>query len=174
LAERLQRLGAKVTLLIGPGPAGCVNKEVKVIHFKFFDELRNKITQELRRKQYDVVIHSAAVSDFAPVHKFKGKVDSHKSISLKLKPLPKIIRDIKYFAPQSILVMFKLESGVSDNILINRAKAAQVKAKAELIVANRLDPYQAFVIDGKGSVFPANSKNDLIKKLIKGIQSLCL
>ncbi|MDD4980598.1 MAG: phosphopantothenoylcysteine decarboxylase [Candidatus Omnitrophica bacterium] len=192
LARKLISLGAKVTLLLGAVESCCLDKKInpalsyddnrqcrrkggiKLIRFKFFGELRNRLNKELSAKKYDYIIHSAAISDFKPTRIFNGKLDSQKAISLKLKPLPKVFRDIQRVSPKSRLVMFKLEAGVSDNTLIQRAKAAQHKAGAEFIVANTLRPYRAFVIDRRGNILSANSKNDLVRKLIKRIQFLCL
>lgn len=169
LAKEAARQGFKVTLFLGPVYDSCLNESIKIIRFKFFEELRNKIKRELCLKKYDYVIHSAAVSDFKPIRIFKGKIDSQRAISLKLKPLPKIFRDIQRVSPQTKLVVFKLETGVSDNTLIQRAKAAQHKAGAEFIVANLLKPYRAFIIDRKGNIVLASSKNELVKKLLKKI-----
>ena len=45
-------------------------------------------------KKYDAVIMPAALSDFIPTHT-KGKLDSTKPISLKMKKAPKIINNIR-------------------------------------------------------------------------------
>jgi len=47
LAERFAQQGAKVTLLLGPVSNCCLNKKIRVINFKFFDELRDKLIREL-------------------------------------------------------------------------------------------------------------------------------
>ncbi len=115
LAQKLARLGAKVTLLLGPVDRCCLDKRIKIVSFAFFEELRNKIRRELTLRRYDFIIHNAAVSDFAPAV-IKGKIASGKPFFLKLKPLPKITGVIKRLAPEAKLAIFKLESGVSDNI----------------------------------------------------------
>jgi len=164
------RSGSKVINAFGIETC-CLNKKIKIIRFNFFAELRSKIKKELGSKRYDYVIHSAAVSDFAPRSKFKGKFDSKKSISLSLRPLPKIYKDIRRISPKTKLVMFKLENRVSDNNLIQTAKLTQRAADAEFIVANRLNPYRAFIIDREGNaIFKIKSKRELINKLLKVIQ----
>ena len=37
LAEKLASMGAKVTLLIGPGDLCCLKKNIRLIRFKFFE-----------------------------------------------------------------------------------------------------------------------------------------
>lgn len=167
LAEKLEKLGGKVTLLLGPVGACCVSKKIKLIRFKFFDDLKNIIVKELKSKKYDIVIHSAAVSDFKPAEAVNGKISSDKPRVLKLVSLPKIVRFIRRIAPEAILVMFKLECGVSNNVLIKRAKHAQNKMGADIAVANRINPYRAFIIDRLGNAISTENKNELVEELTK-------
>ncbi len=166
LAERLQRRGAKVTLLLGPVGVCCLNKKIKLIRFKFFQEFKNKIIKELSTRRYDVVIHNAAVSDFQP-DKHKGKISSAKVTSLKLRPAPKIINYIRRLAPQATLIMFKLESGISKARLIKKAKQAKDTAAADLVVANMLNPYRAFIMNRAENIIPVRSKGELVNRLTK-------
>jgi len=167
LAEKLQRLGAKVTLLMGPAGTRCLNKKIRLIRFKFFDELKNLIKRELKSNKYDIVIHSAAVSDFKPAQSIKGKINSGRPYNLKLLPLPKVIRDIRILNPKAKLVMFKLEYGISDKALIERARKALVTYRADLVIANAIYPrYKAFILDEKNVYSQVNSKKELVKKLI--------
>lgn len=164
LANALQRMGAKVTLLLGPVNSCCLNKKIRIVNFEFFKDLRSKIRQELSSRRYDLIIHNAAVADFAP-EPFKGKITSERPLSLRLKPLPKISADIRRLAPQAKLIIFKLESGVSDNTLIKRALASRDKLGADVVVANRLNPYRAFIIGKTGSIISVKSRISLVNKL---------
>ena len=65
--------------------------------------------------------------------------------------------------------MFKLESVDKDKTLIQRAKRAQEEFGAELIVANRLNPYKAFILDRENNRIPAENRQDLAKKLIRAL-----
>jgi phosphopantothenoylcysteine decarboxylase/phosphopantothenate--cysteine ligase len=138
-----------------------------VINFRFFSELKDILRRELKNKNYDIVIHSAAVSDFKPDYKLKGKLNSDKGCRLKLIPLEKLVVLIRRFAPKSILVMFKLEPTVTDKTLIQRAKSSRDMVGADMVVANRLSPYRAFIIDKENNQIKAQSKQELAKKLIK-------
>ena len=40
--------GAKVTLVIGPSCGYNLNKSIRIIHFRFFDELKNILKRELK------------------------------------------------------------------------------------------------------------------------------
>ncbi|MDI6605541.1 MAG: phosphopantothenoylcysteine decarboxylase [Candidatus Omnitrophota bacterium] len=170
LADSLQRLGAKVTLLLGPVESSAASGKIKLIRFRFFEELKNKIIRELRLGKYDLVIHNAAVADFKAQRTAKGKLDSGKSYLLKLKPLPKITLLIRRYAPGAKIIIFKLESGVCDNILIQRAGRALINAAADFIVANRITPYRAFIMDRKGCIAKATSKGELVRRLLRSIK----
>ena len=165
LAEHLLQQGAGVTLLLGPQALGKVSKKIRVIRFQFFDALRKKVIQELGSRKYDWIIHAAAVSDFAPQGRIKGKLSSGKKLVLALRPLPKILHDIRERAKKAKVVMFKLECGVSAKTLVLRARRAQLKAGADFVVANSLDPYRAFIVDADGHVVSVRNKKDLVHKL---------
>jgi phosphopantothenoylcysteine decarboxylase/phosphopantothenate--cysteine ligase len=166
LAKQAQEKGAQVTLFLGNSSIDWENKSINICGFKFFKELRSRLIKELRLRQYDIIIHSAAVSDFRPNRQYPGKLNSGKAVSLKLSPLPKIIKDIRGLAPLAKLVMFKLETGVPDRALIQRAKRAQIKAGADFIVANRINPYRAFIINDAGKIYAVSSKVKLASQLL--------
>jgi phosphopantothenoylcysteine decarboxylase/phosphopantothenate--cysteine ligase len=207
LAERLSRLGARVTLLLGPaggcilppypkspssfragmkvgreflpqrrprskeGGCGGLQKKIKIIRFKFFDELRKIIRRLLTTYHYDIIVHSAAVSDFGPKATLKGKLKSGESYNLKLAPLPKIADEIRLLAPLAKLILFKLEYGVSDEELIKRSHDALMASNADLTVANRIEPsYKAYILDKNRIYRKADSKERLIQGLITAMK----
>lgn len=171
LAEKLIKEQAKVTLVLGPVGSRRIDRRIRLVKFRFFDELRARLKKELRSKKYDIVIHSAAVSDFKPEQPVKGKLKSGKTYGVRLIPLPKIILDIKRFASAGVkLVLFKLEAGVSDARLICRARKALLKSRADLIVANRITPsYEAFILNKDKILCRPNSKKELADKLLSFI-----
>ncbi|MFH1338623.1 MAG: phosphopantothenoylcysteine decarboxylase [Candidatus Omnitrophota bacterium] len=168
IAEEAKKQGAQVRLFLGPAGLDYSNKSIRIRRFKYFSELKDIISKELSKKLYDIIIHSAAVSDFSTV-KFKGKLESSRDYNLKLKRLPKIIKIMRRLAPDAKLVMFKLESGLSDALLISKAELAQHKINADYVVANRTNPYRAFIISKKGNSIVASSKVELAKKLLKSL-----
>lgn len=167
LARQARKKGAKVTLFLGPSNINLQDKSIDIRHFKFFNDLRKGIIKELSSRHYDIIIHSAAVSDFKPERQYRKKLASGQGHNLKLLPLPKIVKDIRRLARQARLIMFKLESGVSDKLLIKRAKEAQVKTGADFVVANRIKPYRAFLINNEGEIVSLNDKVKLANKLLE-------
>lgn len=168
LAEKLAQRGAKVTLLLGQCEACCLNKKIRLIRFKYFDELKETVKRELKKRRFEIIIHSAAVSDFRPAKSSKGKLASGIAQNLRLFPLPKIAQDIRNLAPKSKLVLFKLESGIKDKTLIERARNTLLKHEADLIIANRIQPdYKAFILNKRNVYCKVDSKHELVNRLIK-------
>lgn len=170
LAEKLQDLGAKVTLLLGPAESCCLNKRIKLIHFKFFDDLKNKIKRELTSKKYDILIHSAAIPDYKPEKIYHGKIKSGISNwRLKLIPTTKIIDSIKKIKPSLLVVGFKFETKVRKDMLIGKARELIQRANLDFVVANTIDKkYRAYIVNNYNQVYgPVFNKSALTEKLIK-------
>jgi phosphopantothenoylcysteine decarboxylase/phosphopantothenate--cysteine ligase len=203
LAERLLGLGAAVTLLLGPFPNGaflrrvssgsrrdtkakttfgteacCLNRKIKLLRFKFFEDLKNIIKRELSSKKYDIVIHSAAVSDYRPLRNYIQKIKSDKKIwSLDLVPTAKIIDLIRKIDRSLFVVGFKFELQVTKSILFERTKELIERANLDLAVANTIDKskYRAYIINNNNQIHgPVLNKKDLVVKLISFIRgNLC-
>ena len=170
LAEKLLSKGAKVTLLLGPAGTCCLNKKIRLIPFKFFDELKAKITRELKAKKYDIFIHAAAVADYRPQKSYRQKIKSHLNrLQLKLVATPKIIDGIKKIDPQIFLVGFKFDPQAEKKQLIAQAKTLAKRANLDLVVANSINKgaYQAYILNHKNIYGPLRNKNALARELIK-------
>lgn len=178
IAEEMSRNGAKVTLLIGPGRATLpkASKNLLIIKFKYFDELLFLVKEELTKKKYDIMIHSAAVSDYTPVSVYGGKIKSGKADSvIKLKPTVKIVDLIKKLSPDIFLVKFKLEVGVTKEKLVDIAFSSMNASKADLIVANEFGEtkkeHRAYIVDNSKKIITCNGKDDIAKKLLSVVSS---
>lgn len=168
-AQRLHSLGAKVTLLMGPGECFSIDKKIRVIRFKFFDELLNIIKKEVGSRKFDAVIHSAAVSDYKPLVKYQGKIGSGKpSWRLDLVPAPKIIDQIKKMDRSVFCVGFKYEPAGKKDFIIKKARLLLKRANLDLVVANSVNKngYIAYIV-GDRTVGPLASKIVMINKLVK-------
>lgn len=175
LADKLSRLGAKVTLLLGPVESCCLNKNIRLIRFKFFEELKNKLEKELKSKKYDILIHSAAVSDFRPVVTYSGKINSQeKNFLLKLKATPKLIGLFKKRMHSLFVIAFKFEPKAKIESLIREAKMLQNKYSCDLVVANTIfgNRYLAYIVGKSHFVGPLGKKEHLVQGLIKTIKNI--
>ena len=173
IARAFRDRGFRVTLLLGPSVFCPQDKKINIIRFKYFEELRNLIVRELKDRNYKAVIHSAAISDFTPCRLYKGKISSSKGgLALKLRPAPKIIKDIRRERNDIFLVQFKLEVGKKRKDLINVACNSLVKNNADLVVANDLEDfkglsYRGYIIDKNKNVAIVRTRKGLAHKLIE-------
>lgn len=171
LAQRLAEQGARVTLMLGPVEKIYNNKTVRVINFRFFDELRSLLKSELKKTHYAAVIHTAAVSDYAPeIRKAHKKISSElKALRLELKPTPKIIDSLRKISPDSFLIGFKFEPGLKGDKLVRKARLLIRRAELDLAVANSIcnKQYVAYLVAAQKQDGPFFSKEKMVKNLVK-------
>ena len=157
------------------------------------------LLQEMKRivPEYQVLIHSMAVSDYSPVYmtgldqvqashdlsEFLHKKNMESKISSKdevqvlfLKKNPKIISLVKEWNPSIHLIGFKLLVDVTKEHLIQIARESLEKNQADLIVANDLtqinaDQHLAYLVEEK-DYHIATSKQEIADLLTKRIQEL--
>lgn len=135
LASELVSAGAKVTLVYGPGIA-TPPKRAKVIPVRTAKEMFDAVKKEMK-KEFDVVILTAAASDYTAEKVSKTKIKSSKKrLTVRLKQAPKIIDQIKKIQKNVFLVGFKAETNLSIKALENIAKKKMKESKADLIIAN--------------------------------------
>jgi phosphopantothenoylcysteine synthetase/decarboxylase len=162
LADKFKKLGAKVTLLLGPGDFYRASQTgVKLIRFKYFSELAQLLDQELKNGDYTAVVHAAAVADYQPKAVMQRKVSSQReSWKINLVPTPKLIQGFKKYQPDLFTVGFKFESNANKNLLVEKGNALLRSANLDLVVANsnKHKGYQAYCLDGKNSYGPFLNK----------------
>lgn len=166
------KTGANITLLFGPGDVKLppANRFLRIIRYKYYDELLKLVKNEVKYKKYDIIIHSAAVADYVPVNTSMGKIKSgQKDLVIHFKPTIKIVDLIKRLAPHTFLVKFKLEVGLNKKQLLGVAYKSMLQSKADLIVANEFSTisknHQAFIMDNSQVVTAVNGKQHIAKAL---------
>jgi phosphopantothenoylcysteine decarboxylase/phosphopantothenate--cysteine ligase len=177
LASELVSAGAKVTLVYGPGTA-VPPKGAKVIPVKTVTEMFNAVKKELRKK-FDVVILTAAVSDFIPKNS-NSKIKSSRNTAIKLTRAPKIIDHIKKIH-KGILIGFKAEANVSKKELVSRARKKLKESGANFMVANDIgsgynnsDYNEVFLVDSNNVVKTGRkTKAKIVKIICKNIEKNC-
>ncbi|MBF1697968.1 phosphopantothenate--cysteine ligase [Streptococcus sanguinis] len=195
IAETFLDKGDQVTLVTTPKavrPAAHPNLTIVLI--ENVSELLE--TLEPLVHTHDVLIHAMAVSDYTPVYmtgleavaastdmtEFLNKTNSESKISsqddvqvLFLKKTPKIISLVKKWNPDIRLIGFKLLVDVSNEELLETARASLIKNQAEIIVANDLteisnQEHKAYLV-GKDNVTQAQSKEEIAQLLYLHIHS---
>lgn len=165
LADKFQKLGAEVTLLLGPGNfCRAEQTGIKVIHFKYFSELALLLDRELKKREYTAVIHAAAVADYQPKRIIQRKVSSlRKSWKINLVPTQKLILRLKYYQPDLFTVGFKFQPNANTDKLIKKGEALLKSANLDLVVANsnKNRGYQAYILDGRNKFGPFLNKTKM-------------
>ena len=195
IAETFLNKGDQVTLVTTPKavrPAAHPN--LTIVQIENVAELLESLEPLVHT--HDVLIHAMAVSDYTPVYmtgleavaastdmtEFLNKTNSESKISsqddvqvLFLKQTPKIISLVKKWNPAIRLIGFKLLVDVSNEELLETARASLIKNQAEIIVANDLTEisskeHKAYLV-GKETVTQAQSKEEIAQLLYLHIHS---
>ncbi len=173
LAHLAHKNGANVTLLLGAVPyPEKLDRAVKIQRFQYFDELKRALLIELRRKNYDWVIHSAAVSDYKTAVPSKNKISSRLNrLTLKLVPTEKLLDLIKKADPRIKVAAFKFETGTGKQELIQKARSLLRRTRSDIVVANTAcrGKYTAYILEDDKVTTPIFSKNKMVSALLKRI-----
>jgi phosphopantothenate---cysteine ligase (CTP) len=156
IAQHFAQKGDSVTLITSSPQLVSSDAILRIVSYKTYDDLAGAMEQEVSNGDYDIVIHSAAVSDYAVTgvlarDEERGLVrldssqkvsSSHDSLYLELTPTKKLIDMIRRdWGFRGKLVKFKLEVGRAYDELIAIAIKSVRDSKADLIVANCLEWY---------------------------------
>ncbi|MFX1486082.1 MAG: bifunctional phosphopantothenoylcysteine decarboxylase/phosphopantothenate--cysteine ligase CoaBC [Promethearchaeota archaeon] len=176
LAKVAKARGAKVCLVYG-----SVNIElpsgIKLIHVESTKEMVSAVISELKKSKYDIMVHPAAVSDYGPEERVNKKLPSNmKSLTIKLKPLPKIVCEARQTSTDMFLVGFKAEYDVTEKELIENAYERLKETGMNLIVANDVakdnigfatETNEVYIIDPDRNVthVPLSHKKEVASKI---------
>lgn len=118
--------------------------------YRTYQEYAYLLGENIDKRSPDIIILSAAVSDYAPIP-VDGKIRSDKDkLNIELTQLPKIISTIRYKEKKrSYLVGFKLLSNVPEMILVSEGAKLQKANDLDLVVANDW----ANLINGKHKLY---------------------
>ena len=195
IAETFLDKGDQVTLVTTPKAVHpATHPNLTIVQIENVAELLEALEPLVHT--HDVLIHAMAVSDYTPVYmtglkavaaspdmtEFLNKTNSETKISsqddiqvLFLKKTPKIISLVKKWNPDIRLIGFKLLVDVSNEELLEIARASLIKNQAEIIVANDLteisnQEHKAYLV-GKETVTQAQSKEEIAQLLYLHIHS---
>ena len=194
ITETLLEAGHQVCLITtSQAVKPSAHKGLTIIEIKNTADLLQTMKDTIM--DYQVLIHSMAVSDYTPVYmtgfdeveasqdltEFLDRKNQETKISSKddvqvlfLKKNPKIISLVKEWNPNIHLIGFKLLVDVSREYLIQIARESLEKNQADMIVANDLtqingEQHQAYLVE-KTSLQTATSKQEIAELIIKKIQ----
>lgn len=127
----------------------------KEIRYHTYDEYADHMHHIISKQQPDIIILAAAVSDYLIENYSAEKIKSTTSLNIKLKTAPKIINAVREWAPNAIIVGFKLLVNSDEVTLIKTAQKSIEQNKLDLCIANDLtsvksDTHTIIMIDRDG------------------------
>jgi phosphopantothenoylcysteine decarboxylase/phosphopantothenate--cysteine ligase len=132
IAERAYERGADVEMWMG----GCSVPLPDYIVTKRFDSVSD-LTEMIKGIDHDIVIVPAALADFTPAEKRKGKIASSSKFDMMLDPVPKVLPLIRKKCANTI--GFKAESGLSQDELVAKARSRLKEYDLKAVIANDID-----------------------------------
>ena len=173
IAEAARDHGAHVTLVAGPGVAGC-HPDITRIDVTCARDMQSAVTQHVANA--DIFIGVAAVADYRPTHQQEQKIKRHENTqittALELTENPDIIAGVAKIVPGPLTIGFAAET----NNTLENARAKRLRKGLDAIVVNDVTDTSigfnspnnaATLIYGGGEVvFPKQSKQQLARLLI--------
>ncbi|MBZ9778106.1 bifunctional phosphopantothenoylcysteine decarboxylase/phosphopantothenate--cysteine ligase CoaBC [Psychroflexus sp. CAK8W] len=134
LAHQALKLGAEVNLISGPTHLSLNHSNLNRIDVVSAQEMYEAATSLFEKS--DIVIASAAVSDYKPKKQFDKKLKkTENAMQIDLEPTPDILKSLGDNKTHQILVGFALETDDEEN----NAKAKLNKKNLDFIVLNSLN-----------------------------------
>ena len=179
LAKKANELGANVTLVVGPTNLSMDLSNIQSIRVQDSEEMFNETIKYF--KNSDVIICSAAISDFKPVQAVKNKIKKEKGLeSIKLEPTKDILLELGKIKTSQFLVGFALET---DNVIRN-AKNKLKSKNLDAIVVNKIGDFNPISSDYNQIDFINSSlnitsfekklksevSNDILNQIIKNVK----
>jgi len=174
IAKAAYLRGADVTLVSGPSTQN-IYPEIKMIKVRSASEMEKAVKKEVDKN--NLLIMSAAVSDFRPIKAASNKIKKEKgTIDLKLELNPDILSSIK--SKKTKVIGFALET---QNELSNAKKKLKEK-NLDMIVLNSPGKESGFEVDtnkvtllkqdGKSVKLPLLSKFQVANKILTEAKSI--
>lgn len=176
LAEAASAAGHDVTLLLGPvllPPS--VADQVNVIRFNTTADLEALLAEHFPK--CDVLIKAAAVADYRPIERIKGKTPRGSGLSIHLEPTPDLVAGCAQIKRENqTIIAFALEEAEA---METRAVEKMRRKKVDAILANPLQTMDAsdiepilFYADGRRAEPGRMAKSALAGWLISKIESV--
>ncbi len=160
IVEALAGSGCTVSHIFGAGSQHSTSWPdlIDNIEIETVDDLITAVETVCSDKKIAAVVHAMAVLDYQPETRLAEKKKSGQySWTLTLKRTPKVTPIIRSLLPDAAVIGFKLESGVTESELIDRAVESLEKYHIDAVVANDLekvgpDRHEALIIGKNGAV----------------------
>jgi len=179
IAKEAYRRGANVTLLCGQLHT-YVPTVFNRIDVESTQEMMDVIAKQI--ESTDIYVSAAAISDFKIEDYCENKYPSEEDITIKFARLPKLLESIKQLNPDTFVVGFKAEAGVSEDELISKAQNRMIKYNTDIMIANDIlvenggpgsDNNEVYIIDNESyDKVSLDSKENVSKKIVDKVITL--
>jgi phosphopantothenoylcysteine decarboxylase / phosphopantothenate---cysteine ligase len=179
IARELQKQGADVTLVMGPGSLSVDETGIKTIPVVSAEDMYQAVTQAF--PQMDITVMAAAVADYRPVQKASEKIKkTTDSFTIELTKTKDILKTLGQQKKNGqVLVGFALETNNEKEYALRKLQ----EKNADIIVLNSLQDAQAgfgkdtnkitlFDKSGKEIAFDAKLKNEVARDIVDTLISL--
>tara|TARA_B100000989_G_scaffold106978_1_gene78417 strand:- start:22 stop:1239 length:1218 start_codon:yes stop_codon:yes gene_type:complete len=178
LAKIASELGANVKLILGPTNLSMNLSNIECIRVQDSDEMYAQTTNHF--KESDIVIFSAAISDFKPKKIKNSKIKKESRLdSIELQPTLDILKELGKIKTSQFLVGFALET----HNVIENAKSKLKSKNLDAIVVNKIGDFNPISSDYNQIDFINSSleitsfekklktdvANDIINHIIKNV-----
>lgn len=188
IAEEALSQGANVIYLHGyfsVKPEGGNQENLQLQSFEGIQDLQEKMKEIITQQEIEVVIMAAAGSDWVvdymldqngDVLSSAGKISSDNPPIIHLKKAPKVLRQIKSWNPDLLLVGFKLESNLDKEALVERAKIRMGESAADYMIANSSDSLYTnnathYIIDKEKNIIECKNKKETSEVIVHAIKT---
>ena len=142
LAKIASELGANVKLILGPTNLSMDLSNIECIRVQDSEEMYAQTIKHF--KESDIVIFSAAISDFKPIKTNNRKIKKESGLdSIELQPTLDILKELGKIKTSQFLVGFALET---DNVIEN-AKSKLKSKNLDAIVVNKIGNFNPISSD---------------------------
>ena len=159
IAEAVLAAGAEVVVLRGPGSRSPQpHRRLRGVPVRTVPDLLEVAGHELAAARFHAVVHAMAVLDYVPDAAASAKVESGQDEwLLRLVPTPKVIDRIRTWAPDALLIGFKLVVNETPQGMVEAALKLLMRSGADVVIANDLslmdgDRHEALFVERDGAV----------------------
>lgn len=151
IGYQLHKAGANVIFLAGDSSvtpkdiyADNTLESMQIHSFRTVSNLKEQLLSHLSTQSIDVVVMAAAVLDYLPAEPIHNKQSSNDDEwVITLKRGDKLIEQIQHWDDSTTIVGFKLESGISEEKLQERAMDLMNRSGAKFVVGNLIESINA-------------------------------
>ena len=179
IAKELYKRGAEVTLIMGPSQLDFSTNGIELMKVTTADEMYQVCTERFRKA--DIVVMSAAVSDYSPIKTAKEKIKkTNDKLTIELTKTQDILKSLgQKKKKRQVLVGFALETTDAKKNALEKLASKN----ADMIVLNSLqdkgagfgyDTNKITIFDkgGKEFKFDIKSKQEVAKDIVDTIIKL--